>query len=74
MGRLLLLILLGLLIYLMVKGFMRSSSRRKADGAAPKPGERMVTCAHCGVHLPESDSVTAEGRHFCTEEHRRLGN
>lgn len=74
MGRLLLLILLVFLIFLMVKGFTRSSARRKQDGSAPKSGEHMVTCAYCGVHLPESDSVFAAGKHFCTEEHRRLGN
>jgi uncharacterized protein len=33
----------------------------------------MVACAHCGVNLPESDSVRVGERHYCSEEHRRLG-
>jgi uncharacterized protein len=32
----------------------------------------MVTCARCGVHLPESESIRVGSKHFCSEEHRRL--
>lgn len=59
------------------------SSRRSAvrsDDAAPKPpadpagAHQMVSCAHCGVHLPQSDALPdAAGTFFCSEEHRRLG-
>ena len=31
----------------------------------------MKKCAHCGVHLPETDSVQLEGLHFCSEAHKR---
>jgi uncharacterized protein len=34
--------------------------------------EQMVACAHCGLHVPESEGVRAGG-FFCSEEHRRLG-
>lgn len=42
--------------------------RRGRPAAAP---ERMVTCAHCGVHLPESDALAAGERHYCHLEHQR---
>lgn len=33
--------------------------------------EKMVQCAHCGVHLPVSEAVSdAAGARFCSEEHR----
>jgi len=35
--------------------------------------ERMVACARCGVHLPESEALEGDGGRFCSEEHRRLG-
>ena len=35
--------------------------------------EQMVACAHCGLHVPESESVRSAGEFFCSEEHRRLG-
>ena len=41
-----------------------------ADKPPPLP-ERMVRCAHCGVHLPESDALVDGDRHFCNEAHRR---
>jgi uncharacterized protein len=35
--------------------------------------ERMVGCAHCGLHVPESESVRDGDTYYCSEEHRRLG-
>jgi len=35
--------------------------------------EQMVACAHCGLHVPESESVRGAGEFFCSDEHRRLG-
>ena len=29
----------------------------------------MVACAHCGLHVPESEGVRAAGGFFCSEEH-----
>ncbi len=35
--------------------------------------EKMVGCAHCGIHLPLSEALTgADQRHYCSEEHRAL--
>ena len=33
----------------------------------------MVVCAHCGVHLPESDSISVQGKFYCSEAHRHAG-
>ncbi len=46
------------------------TGRMERNAAAP---ERMVRCAHCGVHLPESDAVVDGQHHFCNEAHRRAG-
>ena len=35
--------------------------------------EQMVACAHCGLHVPESEAVRGGGSVFCCDEHRRLG-
>ncbi|MDD2989924.1 MAG: PP0621 family protein [Zoogloea sp.] len=35
--------------------------------------EQMVACAHCGLHVPESEGVRGNGAFFCSSEHRRLG-
>jgi uncharacterized protein len=32
----------------------------------------MVRCAYCGLHVPQSESVVVDGRHYCGDEHRQL--
>ncbi|MEN3294977.1 MAG: uncharacterized protein V7642_4230 [Burkholderiales bacterium] len=50
------------------------SSRRQVDAEARRgDAEPMVQCAHCGIHIPLSESVAGPaGSVFCSEEHRRL--
>jgi uncharacterized protein len=73
MAKSILLIFLGLLAYLLFKVFRRDARPRGEDRPQARAAERMVSCARCGVHLPESEAVRSEGRVFCSEEHRRLG-
>ncbi len=43
--------------------------------ARPRDDERhvenMVSCARCGLHVPESEAVHREGKHYCSEAHAR---
>jgi uncharacterized protein len=32
----------------------------------------MVRCAHCGLHIPENEAVTMQGRYYCSKEHLKL--
>ncbi len=73
MSKLILLLFLGLLAYLVFKGFQRAAARRGEQARKPQVPERMVACARCGVHLPESEALEGDGGRFCSEEHRRLG-
>jgi len=67
------------IIYRLLKSYGRSVKQDEA----PKnvPGEDMVRCAHCGVHLPRSEAVVSSakspedksgGEFYCTNEHRQL--
>ncbi|MDR2209658.1 MAG: hypothetical protein LBE22_12030 [Azoarcus sp.] len=47
----------------------RSSSRRRFGHEAE--AERMLACAVCGVHVPESEGVKAAGKFFCCEAHSK---
>lgn len=52
---------------------LKNRSERQArhpEPQVPEP-EMMVVCAHCGVHLPQSDSIVENDVHFCSEAHRR---
>ena len=59
-------------VYLIVRAYTRALAAKHPVDAEIKPAEDMVQCAHCGVHLPRGDSVTASGRFFCSTEHRQL--
>ncbi len=69
---LLFLLLLWVGISLWNKGRVHSADATRRP--APAPDERMVACANCGVHLPESEALRGDGgASFCCDEHLRLG-
>jgi uncharacterized protein len=72
-AKLLLVIIVFAAVYAIVRAYARAVAR-KQDGAAPAVSgdEDMVRCRHCGVHQPRSESVSAGGHFFCSEEHQRL--
>jgi uncharacterized protein len=61
----------ALLVWLL---FGRSARHRKPPGGGRRGGqggaEEMVSCAHCGVHLPRSDALAARSLHYCSPAHR----
>lgn len=79
MAKLLLLIAVFAVVVLLLKNYQRSLARQRDEGlrdeasSAASGSEDMVRCAHCGIHLPRSEGFLSQGRHFCSDEHRRLG-
>ncbi len=47
---------------------MRAAATAKA--ATPAPQE-IVTCAHCGLHLPRSEALAQGTRYYCSPEHQQ---
>jgi uncharacterized protein len=45
--------------------------RTRPDGASGPSVAAMKACAYCGVHVPVGQGVSADGRFFCSEAHRR---
>lgn len=59
-----------------VGGGAGGAAGSRPDAEAPREmleAEQMVACAHCGLHVPESEGVRGNGAFFCSSEHRRLG-
>lgn len=54
---------------------VRSEDPAKKAPVDPAGARQMVSCAHCGVHLPQADALSdaAAGVWYCSEEHRLLG-
>jgi uncharacterized protein len=71
MGQFLRLIIILIGLWLVLTIIKRAlASRRKSPSDKPAVA-KMVACAHCGVHIPESEAVHDGGRDYCSEEHRR---
>ena len=69
MKYLLLFALLGTVWFLIAKRRPVSSER---NSPAANAEEKMLTCAFCSVHFPESDGVIgADAQAYCCEEHRQ---
>jgi uncharacterized protein len=75
MKYLILIVLLALLFF--VLGFKRARPRRPEAPPAPpaKPAaapdaQPIVSCAHCGLHLPQAEALPGRGGLFCSAAHR----
>ena len=71
MSKLLLFILLAVAAYLLLRKRRAAKRPAVARPAVPSP-EAMVKCAVCGLNIPASESLQADGRHYCGEEHRQI--
>jgi uncharacterized protein len=72
-GKFVVLLLVAVAVWFLVKGLRKPAPPRERRAAETLAGEAMVTCAHCGVHLPRSEAATDGPRFYCSEDHRRLG-
>ena len=73
MGRIVLLLVIGFVVYLVFRGFFRVNTRKPGTPAKTVEGEDMVACARCGVNLPRSDARQQEGLFYCQDNPRCKG-
>lgn len=63
------LIIIVFLIYWSLRNLQRT---KKQSTKSKNEIEDMVCCAHCGLHIPRSESVTADKKYFCSIDHQQL--
>jgi uncharacterized protein len=44
----------------------------KKQSSAPPPPADMVSCAHCGLHVPAQDAVAGKQGSYCSAAHRAV--
>lgn len=56
----------------MLRGSLRRARRAPpaAKPAGTAPPQPMLSCAHCGVHLPRDEALPGRGGVFCDATHR----
>ena len=65
--------LLLLVVVLVGAVWWRLQKRVKKPSSPPTENpstERMVHCERCGLHLPQTDAIAADGVFFCSKEHQ----
>lgn len=69
-------LLWALLIYVAWRWYETKKAKEADAGAASSAApaaadhaEKMVACARCGIHLPQSEALQVAELHYC-EEHR----
>jgi uncharacterized protein len=67
MSRLIFIIVIISLVYWLFKSY-----RKQPPGQDEPPRTQdMVSCAHCGIHLPKNESLLADGKYYCCAAHSR---
>lgn len=69
MSRLIFIIVIVALVYWLFKSYARKLN--KQDQEQPPKTQDMVSCAHCGINLPKSESVSVDGKYYCCTAHSR---
>jgi len=71
--------LLLTVILMVAWGIWRNHQRRTAPPAPHRPPPtaltlvQMVPCAHCGMHVPQSEAVQRDGHSYCSAAHAQHG-
>ena len=67
MVRILFWIVLGVVVYAVARSWSRVGARRTR--AADRPSEPIVTCAACGLNVPQSEAHARGSQWYCSREH-----
>ncbi|GAB4289771.1 MAG: PP0621 family protein [Thiohalomonadaceae bacterium] len=57
------------LAYVLFKRWLAEKQPPRPEGEQRRQ-ERMVKCAYCGVHVPESQALHRGNQSYCSPEHR----
>ncbi len=67
MSRLLFILAIVGVIYVLLRRYRNNSLDQSPPPAQP---QSMLRCKQCGVHVPSSEAVLANGENFCCAAHR----
>ena len=71
MGQLLRIIIILIGVWLVLSIIKRALASHRKSRADQTSIPKMVACDLCGTHVPESEAICEDGRHFCSEAHQK---
>ena len=63
------LILVMLLGWIGFTFFKKIINPKESNKVSSDSGQKMVACAVCDTHIPESEAIIKNGKTFCSKEH-----
>ena len=64
--KLILVMLLGWIGFTLFKKFINPTESNKVNSNS---GQKMVACAFCDTHIPESEAIIKNSKTYCSKEH-----
>ena len=64
--KLILVMLLGWIGFILFKKFINPA---EGNNVSSDSGQKMVACAFCDTHIPESEAIIKNGKTYCAKEH-----
>ena len=64
--KLILVMLLGWIGFTLFKKFINPTKSNKVNSDS---GQKIVACAVCDTHIPESEAIIKNGKTYCSKEH-----
>ncbi|WP_456379458.1 PP0621 family protein [Thiolapillus sp.] len=62
-----------LIAVLLIWWVLRTLRRERTATVKPKI-KNMLSCRHCGLHIPEDEAVRCNNRIYCSKEHAQKDN
>jgi len=59
------------LIYRISKSLLRQKQAKQPKSNKNTPLKNTVRCAHCNLHIPESEAILGNGHSYCCEKHKQ---
>ncbi len=74
--RLVVILVIVWLVYSMTRRWIASLEQKQAQKKQQQSSRisTMVSCAHCGLHVPQDEALQAQGKYYCSDEHQKLSD
>ncbi len=72
--RLVVILVIVWLVYSLTRRWLATLDQKKnaKKQAGSSRIETMVSCAHCGLHIPQQEAIQAQDKYYCSDKHKKL--